>query len=49
MEGDMFCYIHEDSELVKCAGGSIEYKVVGQNALLLAGICHILIHFKIVW
>ncbi|KAL6316092.1 hypothetical protein AAG906_015608 [Vitis piasezkii] len=26
MEGDMFCYIHEGSELVKCAGGSVEYQ-----------------------
>ena len=26
MEGDMFCYIHEGSELVKCVGGSVEYQ-----------------------
>ena len=26
MEGDMFCYIHEGGQLVKCASGSIEYQ-----------------------
>ena len=26
MEGDMFCYIHEGGELVKCVGGSVEYQ-----------------------
>ncbi|XP_059591763.1 uncharacterized protein LOC100245246 isoform X1 [Vitis vinifera] len=26
MEEDMFCYIHEGGQLVKCAGGSVEYQ-----------------------
>ena len=26
MEGDMFCYIHEGGQLVKCASGSVEYQ-----------------------
>ena len=26
MEGDMFYYIHEGGQLVKCVGGSVEYQ-----------------------
>ena len=26
MEEDMFCYIHEGGQLVKCASGSVEYQ-----------------------
>ena len=26
MEEDMFCYIHEGGQLIKCVGGSVEYQ-----------------------
>ena len=26
MEEDMFCYIHEGGQLVKCVGGSVQYQ-----------------------
>ena len=37
MERDIFCYIHEVGEIVKCADGSVQYKGGRTKSIVVSG------------